>query len=84
MTQQPTAAVQGMTTRDLLDLPPTTDLETAGRAFGIGRTTAYALARSDEFPCRVIRTGRLFRVVTADMLRVLQVPLPESAAAPAA
>ncbi|MEW2633311.1 DNA-binding protein [Streptomyces sp. NPDC048389] len=85
MTQQPAAAgPQVMTTRDLMDLPPTTDLETAGRAFGIGRTTAYALARSNEFPCRVIRTGRLFRVVTADMLRVLQVSPPENAAAPAA
>ncbi|MGY5034336.1 DNA-binding protein [Streptomyces sp. 900116325] len=63
-----------MTTRELLELPPTTDLETAGRAFGIGRTTAYQLARKDQFPCEVVRAGRLFRVVTADMLRVLQVP----------
>lgn len=83
---QPAATAQAMTTRDLLDLPPTTDLETAGRAFGIGRTKAYSLARANDFPCKVIRTGRLFRVVTADMLRVLQVPSPyqESAAAPAA
>ncbi|MFJ8852401.1 DNA-binding protein [Streptomyces sp. NPDC102437] len=63
-----------MTTRDLLDLPPTVDLETAGRAFGFGRTHAYHLARTNAFPCKVIRPGRLFRVVTADMLRVLQVP----------
>jgi predicted DNA-binding transcriptional regulator AlpA len=84
MTQTSVTTVQGMTTRDLLDLPPTTDLETAGRAFGIGRTTAYALARAGEFPCKVIRTGRLFRVVTADMLRVLQVPSPGNASAPAA
>ncbi|MFF1834263.1 DNA-binding protein [Streptomyces sp. NPDC058231] len=69
-----------MTTRELLDLPPTTDLETAGRAFGIGRTTAYQLARAGDFPCRVVRAGRLFRVVTADMLRVLQVPGAEDAA----
>ncbi|MEU0272299.1 DNA-binding protein [Streptomyces sp. NPDC006307] len=81
---QTAAPAQAMTTRDLLDLPPTIDLETAGRAFGIGRTLAYDLARTDNFPCKVLRTGRLFRVVTADMLRVLQVPSPESAAAPAA
>ena len=84
MTQPFATPGQEMTTRDLLDLPPTTDLETAGRAFGIGRTTAYALARTGAFPCKVIRTGRLFRVVTADMLRVLQVPSPGNASAPAA
>ncbi|MFE4336092.1 DNA-binding protein [Streptomyces sp. NPDC056831] len=65
---------QAITTRDLLDLPPTVDLETAAAAFGFGRTHAYRLARTDTFPCKVIRPGRLFRVVTADMLRVLQVP----------
>ncbi|MFJ3100408.1 DNA-binding protein [Streptomyces sp. NPDC086835] len=82
---QTAATAPALTTRDLLDLPPTIDLETAGRAFGIGRTTAYSLARNGQFPCKVIRTGRLFRVVTADMHRVLQVsPSPESAAAPAA
>ncbi len=78
------AAPAEMTIRDLLELPPTTDLATAGKAFGIARSTAYLLASKDQFPCRVVRAGRLFRVVTADMLRVLQVSPPEDAAAPAA
>ncbi|MEV0183848.1 DNA-binding protein [Streptomyces sp. NPDC050625] len=62
-----------MTTQELLELPPTVDLVTAGRAFGVGRTTAYTLARSGEFPCRVIRAGKAYRAVTADLLRVLQI-----------
>ncbi|WP_431969200.1 helix-turn-helix domain-containing protein [Actinacidiphila sp. bgisy160] len=62
-----------VTTGDVLALPPTTDLETAAAAaaFGIGRTTAYDLARKGEFPCKVIRAGRRMRVVTADLVRVL-------------
>lgn len=66
-----------MTTQELLALPATVDLVTAGRAFGVGRTTAYTLARSGEFPCRVIRAGKAYRAVTADLLRVLQI-IPEN------
>ncbi|MDH6122039.1 putative DNA-binding transcriptional regulator AlpA [Kitasatospora sp. GAS204A] len=65
-------------TRDLLDLPPTVDVETAGKAFGLGRTTSYSLARSGQFPCKVIRVGRSYRVVTADLLRVLGL-MPDTA-----
>ncbi|MEW2066614.1 DNA-binding protein [Streptomyces sp. NPDC007346] len=79
MTQTIDVAVRELTTRDLLDLPPTTDVETAARALGIGRTHAYHLARNDRFPCSVLRAGRSFRVVTADLQRVLQAsPPPES------
>ncbi|MFF5655173.1 DNA-binding protein [[Kitasatospora] papulosa] len=61
---------------DLQALPPTIDVETAGRAFGIGRATAYRLARGDQFPCKVVRAGRSYRVVTSDLRRVLGVPQP--------
>lgn len=58
-------------TRDELDrLPPVVDLATAGRALGIGRTKAYELARTGEFPCRVLRLGNSYRVPTA-LLREL-------------
>ncbi|MFE9783240.1 hypothetical protein ACFYPA_34465 [Streptomyces sp. NPDC005775] len=56
------------------------DIETATRALGTGRTLASQLARTGEFPCTVIRTGRAFRLVTADLHRVLQVPGAPSAA----
>jgi excisionase family DNA binding protein len=44
---------------------------TAARLLGIGRTKAYELARHGEFPCLVIRVGDLYRVSTADLLRLL-------------
>ncbi|MDQ0962089.1 MULTISPECIES: DNA-binding protein [unclassified Streptomyces] len=62
---------QELTVRDLLELPPTTDVETGGRAFGMGRTKSYELVRAGKFPCKVIPAGRTYRVVTADLLRVL-------------
>lgn len=69
-----TAAANGALTRaDLLALPAAIDVETAARAFGIGRTTAYALAKADEFPCKVLRAGKAYRVITEDMLRVLHI-----------
>nr|WP_232734236.1 DNA-binding protein [Kitasatospora sp. CB02891] len=62
-----------LSARDLLRWPPTVDVAAGGRAFGLGRSTAYALARSDQFPCKVIRAGRSYRVITADLLRVLNI-----------
>lgn len=62
-----------LTRSELLALPASIDIVTAGRAFGVGRTTAYALARSGDFPCQVIRAGRAYRAVTADLLRVLHI-----------
>jgi hypothetical protein len=52
-------------------LPASTDLETAGRCFGLGRTTSYQLARSDEFPTRVLRLGSQWRVTRADIMVAL-------------
>jgi predicted DNA-binding transcriptional regulator AlpA len=60
-----------LTVADLRKLPPTVDLMTAARALGIGRTKAYELARHGEFPCRIIRIGDLYRVATADLIRLL-------------
>jgi hypothetical protein len=87
MAQEATAAVRELTVRDLLDLPAVTDVETASRALGISRSHGYALARADQFPCRVVRAGRVFRVITSDLRRVLglvdQAATPEPAAAAA-
>ena len=49
----------------------TVDLLTAASALGLGRTKAYALARTGEFPCRVIRIGETYRVPTAGLLELL-------------
>lgn len=73
MTQEASIGPQELTVSDLLNLPPTTDVETAGKAFGMGRTKAYELVRAENFPCKVVKAGRVYRVVTADLLRVLGV-----------
>jgi hypothetical protein len=52
-------------------LPATVDLMTAARALGLGRTKAYELVRSDEFPCRVHKIGDTYKVPTADLLALL-------------
>jgi hypothetical protein len=56
---------------ELLALPVSVDLTTAGRAFGLGRTRSYELARAGEFPCRVIPVGRKFRVPRSALLEAL-------------
>ncbi|MFE1841682.1 DNA-binding protein [Streptomyces sviceus] len=74
MTHEASTESQELTVGNLLNLPPTTDVVTAGKAFGMGSTKAYQLAKSGRFPCKVVRSGGSYRVVTADMLRVLCVP----------
>ena len=59
----------------------TVDLMTAARALGLGRTKAYELARRDEFPCRLIRIGGIYRVPTAGLLELLGVSAEEPRAA---
>ncbi len=60
-----------MKREDLLALPATVDLPTAGRALGIGRGQAYELAGRGEFPCRVLKLGARYKVVTADLWELL-------------
>lgn len=62
-----------MTLAELLAMPVTVDIATAARALGLGRSTAYELARRNEFPCRVVRVGSSYRVPTAELLRLLGV-----------
>ena len=56
----------------------TVDLMTAAAALGLGRTKAYELARRQQFPCRVIRIGEVYRVPTAGLLQLLGVAVEES------
>ena len=60
-----------MTDAEVAGLPVAVDLETAGRAFGIGRTKAHELARAGTFPCRVLRVGAKYRVPRSEIFRVL-------------
>jgi hypothetical protein len=51
----------------------TTDVETAGAILGIGRTKAYELAKSGEFPAVIIKVGRRYVVSVPAILGLLGV-----------
>lgn len=56
------------TVEDVRNLGLTTDLETAGSILGIGRSKSYEMARSGEFPIRLTRVGRCYRVPVLPIL----------------
>lgn len=60
-----------MTTEQLLRLPVSVDIVTAGRAFGFGKEKSYELAGTDEFPCKVLRLGKRYCVPKADIFDAL-------------
>lgn len=62
-----------MTQAELNALPVAFDLVVAGRAYGMGRSKSYDLAKQGEFPCRVLKIGNAYRVTRADLLRSLGV-----------
>lgn len=69
-------AFEGFTLAEILALPVVVDVATAARALGLGRSTAYELARRDELPCPVLRVGSTYRIPTAGLLRVLGIEPP--------
>src|SRR5690242_19877499 len=60
-----------MSMEELLSLPVSNDLVTAGRAFGLGRTKAFELAKAGKFPCRVLRVGKKYRVPRSAIFEAL-------------
>lgn len=73
----------GLTLTEVMALPAVTDLISAGKALGIGRTRSYELARAGQFPCPVVRVGKTYRVPTASLLGLLGVGLPLAGLQPA-
>lgn len=51
--------------------PAVVDLPTAATMLGIGRTLAYQLARTGDWPTPLIRVGRLIKVPTRPLLEFL-------------
>lgn len=49
----------------------TTSITNGCRAIGISVSHGYALASRGEFPCRVIKVGNRYRVVTASLITLL-------------
>lgn len=56
---------------DLTSLPPVLDVPTAGRLLGLGRSAAYDLVLSGQWPTPVLRLGRRYRIPTAPLLALL-------------
>lgn len=57
--------------KDAGELPPVLDLPRAARMLGVGRTCAYELVRTGQWPTPVLRLGRLIRIPTAPLLELL-------------
>ncbi len=62
-----------MTREELLELPAVVDIPTAAEILGVGRSCAYEMVRTGDWPTPVLRLGRLIRVPTAPLLELLGV-----------
>jgi hypothetical protein len=51
-----------------------TDLPTAAAIFGLSRTVAYDLAKTNQFLVPVLRAGTRYRVPVAPILAALHIP----------
>ena len=69
MQQEPPEGNQESPAPTPLDQPATMNIETAARVLGIGRQTAYELARQGKLP--VLRLGRRLVVPKAALERML-------------
>lgn len=58
------------TAEKVRELGLVTSLETAAQILGIGRSKAYEMARTGEFPVRVMRVGRVYRVPVNPILNI--------------
>ena len=56
-----------LTEEEILALPTVVDVPTAAAVLGIGRTAAYELIRTNRWPTRVLRMGKLIRIPTAPL-----------------
>jgi hypothetical protein len=52
-------------------LGTTTDVATAAAILGFGRTKAYELAKTNQFPVQTLRIGRRYIVPVSAILRLL-------------
>ena len=66
-----TLPAASISAQEILSWAPTVDPPTAGAAFGLARSTSFQYAREGRFPCKVVQAGKHYRVVTADLIRVL-------------
>ena len=60
-----------MTREDALALPPVVSISTAAEVLGLGRSAAYELVRSGQWPTPILRLGRLIKVPTAPLIALV-------------
>lgn len=65
-----------ITAETIRQLGPTTDVATAGAAFGLSRTQSYVAIQRGQFPVEVIRIGRRVVVPVAPILELLGLAEP--------
>jgi hypothetical protein len=53
------------------DIPPVLDVPQAARLLGIGRTLAYELVRTNQWPTPVIRMGRLIKIPSGPLIELM-------------
>ncbi|MEY9875725.1 putative DNA-binding transcriptional regulator AlpA [Streptacidiphilus sp. MAP12-33] len=58
----------------LAQLPPALLVADANRLLDLTRSTGYRMIHEGTYPCAVLKVGDQHRVVTADLLRVLELP----------
>lgn len=61
-----------MDREELARLPVLLDVPEAGRVLGIGRSLAYELVRRGEWPTAVVRVGRLIKIPSGPLLRLVE------------
>jgi len=65
------AAARVWSAEQVRALGVTTDVVTAGSVLGVGRTTAYRLAREGQFPVPVRKVGGRYLIAVAHLLQAV-------------
>ena len=63
-----TSASHRLTVQGAQSLPAVIDVVTAAAVLGIGRTAAYELIRTGDWPTPVVRLGKLIPIPTGQLL----------------
>jgi Helix-turn-helix domain len=72
---------KGATLTEIRHWPAAVDVTQAATALGISRASAYQAIASGEFPAATIRVNRRLKVLTADLVRVLEGPAAQRVSA---
>lgn len=72
-----------MTPRELLELPVVVNLTTAAEVLDIGKSSAYEMVRTGQWPTPVLRLRGAIRIPTAPLLALVGLTRPPAESGPA-